>query len=47
MDDVEAYSTWFKEQDEMVADLSKKTEHPVTDNLSYGLEGSFRKLCVD
>lgn len=46
-DMVEDFKVWFEEQDKLIADLTKKSRSTSTDRLSYGLEGSFRKLCVD
>lgn len=46
-DTLEEFKVWFEEQDELIADLTKKSRSTSTDGLSCGLDGSFRKLCVD
>ncbi|XP_049840183.1 clavesin-2-like isoform X1 [Schistocerca gregaria] len=44
---MESYTPWFKEQEKMIADESKRPGRPKTHDDLFGVDGSFRKLTID
>jgi hypothetical protein len=44
---MEGYRGWFKEQESVKADESKRPGKPKTHDDLFGLEGSFRQLVID
>jgi len=44
---MENYRGWFKEQELLKADESKRPGKPKTHDDLFGLEGSFRQLVID
>ena len=44
---MENYRDWFKEQESVKADESKRPGKPKTHDDLFGLEGSFRQLVID
>jgi hypothetical protein len=44
---MESYRGWFKEQESVKADESKRPGKPKTHDDLFGLQGSFRQLIID
>lgn len=44
---IEEYTPWFKEQENVKADESKRPGKPTNYNDLFGLEGSFKQLSID
>jgi len=44
---MEEYRDWFKEQESVKTDESKRPGKPKTHDDLFGLEGSFRQLVID
>ena len=44
---MENYRDWFKEQESVKVDESKRPGKPKTHDDLFGLEGSFRQLVID
>jgi hypothetical protein len=44
---MESYRGWFKQQELVKADESKRPGKPKTHDDLFGLEGSFRQLVID
>jgi hypothetical protein len=44
---MENYREWFKKQESVKADESKRLGKPKTHDDLFGLEGSFRQLVID
>ncbi|XP_077288517.1 alpha-tocopherol transfer protein-like [Arctopsyche grandis] len=44
---LESYGGWFKEQEEIKADESRRPGKPKTHDDLFGVDGSFRKLAID
>jgi hypothetical protein len=44
---LESYRDWFKKQDTVKADESKRPGKPKMHDELFGLEGSFRRLAID
>lgn len=47
MKKLEEYTPWFKEQEGIKADESKRPGKPTNYDDLFGLDGSFRQLTID
>ncbi|CAH1118250.1 unnamed protein product [Phaedon cochleariae] len=47
MEKLKEYTPWFKEQESIKADESKRPGKPTNYDDLFGLDGSFRQLCID
>lgn len=47
MDKLSSYRDWFKEQEDVKADESKRPGKPKTHDDLFGMEGSFKQLSID